>query len=508
MAGRQMMLPAGATDDPRSAATIQAVVQAFGRGVVPADLPLNKATTQGISIGTGLVGINLEAPAKNLFPVLSPLRNRFPRRNAAVGSTAVQWRAITGINVAAIKAGVAEGNRNSVVSTAEADRAQTYKPFGLDDFVTFDAVDAAAGFMDIRAEATANLLAATMVEEEKIILGGNVTAIGKPGAMTTPYGVADSAVAGPFTATTAYDFAVSALTSYGYLNGASGHGIADSLDETDARTLTTFTTGSAKTSVTLSWPAVRGAVAYNVFVAAHGGAYYFAFTTAQTKITIDSTVLSALPGSGNVPNTLDKTADPLSFDGLLPQIMGNAGTLYANNGAYFKNLGGQLHSDNANGVPEIDAMLRYMWDAWRIGPTVLIVNSQEAESIATAIVQGGSAAGTTRWVQQVNADGTVTGGLVADSYRNKFTAPRVIPIEIHPYLAPGTIIALSERLPFPRTNVPNPFEMDMRREYTQYDWAQVARKYEFGVYAAGCLKVYFPAGCAVITGIQSGVAAP
>jgi hypothetical protein len=502
------VLPQGASDDPRSAQTIQAIQRAFSKGVVPADLPLAKATTQGISTATGLVGINLEAPAKNLFPVLSPLRNRFPRKGAATGSTAVQWRAITGINTTAIKAGVAEGNRNSVVSTAEVDHSQAYKTFGLDDFVTFDAVDAAAGFMDIRAEATANLLAATMVEEEKIILGGNVQAIGKPAAMTTPYGAADSSAAGPFTASTAYDFAVSALTSYGYLNAATGRtGGVDASDETDGRTLTTFTTGSGKTSVVLSWGAVRGAVAYNVFIGTHSGTLYYAFTTAQTSIIIDSTVLAALPGSGHTPNLADQTADALSYDGLIPQIEASAISQYTGNGAYFHDMqGAQLSSDNANGVPEIDAMLRYLWDHWRIGPTALIVNAQEAQNIATAIVQGGNAAGTTRWVQQVNADGTVTGGLVADSYRNKFTAPRIIPIEIHPYLAPGTIIAISERLPFPRTNVPNPFEIDMRREYTQYDWAQVARKFEFGVYAAGCLKAYFPAGCGTIVGIRDGVA--
>jgi len=502
--GNQLVLPQGATDDPRAASTLAAIRAAFSKGAVPADLPLGKATTQGISIGTGLVGINLEAPAKNLFPVLSPLRNRFPRHGASVGSTAVQWRAITGINVAAIKAGVAEGNRNSVVSTAEVDRSQTYKPFGLDDFVTFDAVDAAAGFMDIRAEATANLLAATMVEEEKIILGGNVTAIGKPAA--TGFTAVDSNNSGPFTASTAYDFAVSALTSYGYLNGATGHGSADSPDETDGRTLTTYSTGSGKTACKLTWGAVKGAVAYNVFIGTHSGTLYYAFTTSQTSIVIDSTVLAALPGSGNIPNSLDKTADALSFDGLIPQIAGNAASQYTGNGAYFKDLAGaQLTSDDANGIPEIDAMLKYLWDNWRIGPTSIQVNSQEAETIGAAVVQGGSAAGTTRWVQQVSPDGTVTGGLVADSYRNKFTSPRIIPIEIHPYLAPGTILAISERLPFPRTNVPNPFEVDTRREYTQYDWAQVARKFEFGVYAAECLKVYFPAGCGMIVGLKAGV---
>jgi hypothetical protein len=130
----------------------------------------------------------------------------------------------------------------------------------------------------------------------------------------------------------------------------------------------------------------------------------------------------------------------------------------------------------------------------------LLVNSQEAQSITQKILANGSTT-TLRWQQGVGADGSVTGGLVADSYLNKFTSPRSIPIMIHPYLAPGTVLAISERLPFPRNNVGAPWEIDVQREYTQYDWALVQRKWEFGVYGAEVLKGYFPAGCGALVGI-------
>ena len=95
--------------------------------------PAQKATTQGFSTATGLVGYLLEAPAKLLFPVLSPLRNRFARHPAPIGASAVNWKAITAINATGVKAGVAEGVRNAVVSTTEVDKSQTFKDFGLDD---------------------------------------------------------------------------------------------------------------------------------------------------------------------------------------------------------------------------------------------------------------------------------------------------------------------------------------------------------------------------------------
>jgi hypothetical protein len=272
-------------------------------------------------------------------------------------------------------------------------------------------------------------------------------------------------------------------------------------------------------------------VAYNVYIAAtHGGTMYYAGTTTATKITIvtaaGAATIAAAPATypattvgtplvvatlpiapAGVPNTSDQTADALAFDGLIPQIEVNANSTFVDNtvqyggGGYFKDLAGATYtSDGGNGIVELDTMLKSLWDTSRIGPTRIYVNSQEAESWGKLIVQAGAAVGTYRWTQQVNADGSVTGGLVADSYRNKFTSPRIIPIEIHPYLAPGTVLALSERLPFPRANVPSAFQLEVLREYTQYEWAQVQRRWEFGIYGRECLKVYFPAGCGVIVG--------
>ena len=90
--------------------TIDAVAAALssGRGVPGDPDVLAKATTQGWSIATGAVGLLLESPAKNLFPVLSPIRNWMSRHGAPNGATAVNWRAITAINPAGLKAGVAD----------------------------------------------------------------------------------------------------------------------------------------------------------------------------------------------------------------------------------------------------------------------------------------------------------------------------------------------------------------------------------------------------------------
>ena len=234
--------------------TVDAVRAALasGRGVPGDPDVLAKATTQGWSIATGAVGLLLESPAKNLFPVLSPIRNWMSRHGAPNGASAVQWRAITAINTAGLKAGVPDGLRNAVIQSSERDRTQAFKSFGLDDFVTYDAQDTAQGFMDLKAEATANLLAAVMVEEEKLILGGNVTALGPVAFVAAGCTDIAAGVAGPFVGSTQYDSAVTAVTSYGYLNGATGHGTADSPDETGPQALLVTKTNGAVTAQTFS----------------------------------------------------------------------------------------------------------------------------------------------------------------------------------------------------------------------------------------------------------------
>ena len=215
-------------------------------------------------------------------------------------------------------------------------------------------------------------------------------------------------------------------------------------------------------------------------------------------VTVPAFTFKAVPsGSGNVPNSADQTADALSFDGLIPQIE------VAGSGAYFKDLANAtLTPDNAGGIVELDAMIQSIWDSARIGPSLILVNSQQARDMLAKIAANGSTT-TLRLNAMVDASGIIRGGLVLGSYLNKYTQQDT-PIMTHPYMPPGTILAIAERIPYQNNNVPNPFEVETLREYTQYDWALVQRKYEFGVYGTECLKVYFPAGCGVITGIKPG----
>jgi hypothetical protein len=409
--------------------------------------------------------------------------------------SAVEWKAITAINADSLDGFVAEGARNTQAKTTTDSKSAAYKSINNEGKTTFEAVAAGRDFEDVHGMDVANTLAGLMVMEEYGILGGNVSAIGKPSA--TGFTAADSSNSGPFTAATAYDFAVSALTLQGVRASSTGHGSADAVGETDGRTLTTFTTGSGKTSVTLKWAAVRKAVAYNVFIGTHSGTLYYAFTTTQTSITIDSTVLAALPGSGNVPNSGDQTANALAFDGIIAQIQASGGN------AYWKDLqGATLTGDNAGGIVEWDAALLDIYKRTFVSPTLALVSAQEAQNSLKKIAANGSST-VLRINAEVGANGVISGGLRLGSYLNKFTQSD-IEIMTHPFLPAGTSLFLAERLPYQDNNVPNVFEIDTRQEYSAVEYGLATRAWEYGVWASEVLKCYFPSGCAAIVGQANG----
>jgi hypothetical protein len=124
--------------------TIDLLKGALGAPNAALGADLAKAFTQG----TGLVAYDLEAPAKSLINVLTPLRNRIPRVGGGIG-TATNWKMITAVSLGSASAGVSEGNRGSVIATTVVDKAVSYKGIGLEDYVTFEAEDAGQGFQDV-----------------------------------------------------------------------------------------------------------------------------------------------------------------------------------------------------------------------------------------------------------------------------------------------------------------------------------------------------------------------
>lgn len=475
------------------------------------DPRLAKAQTQGITQATGLVWFDLQAPAKNLFPVITPIRNMIPRVSGN-GGTATNWRQVTDVNVGNMQPFVPEGGRGGVLTTNEADRAMGYKSLGNENYVTFEANNAALNFEDVRSTTAQRQLFAAFIQEEFAFLGANNgVALGTPTAPTVT-----TATTGGTIAAATYNVAVVALTLAGYNASSLSGGVVGQVSITPAdgssayafgggssnksATTSQATTGATST-LSASTPVVNGAVAYAWYVGTAGNEKLEAITTAN------SVLLTALAGTGQALSaiTADRSQNSYAYDGLMYQAFASG------SGAYIKNFatgtpgtGTKLTSDGAGGVVEINAMFKDRWDNYRLSPTDLFVNSQELNSINKLVVANGGAP-----LVRFSGDfGSPASGLVAGAVVGTIINPytqnggQLVKLRLHPNVPAGTIVGFSSTLPYPINNVPNVAEYKYRQDWYQLEWPLRQRKYETGVYTDGVLACYFPPALSIINNIS------
>src|SRR5580693_4795457 len=73
---------------------------------------------KGVTISTGLTWYDLQAPSKNIYPVITPLRNSIPRVRRINASDAARWRQVTALTGSGYDAmgWVPEGQRSGTMS--------------------------------------------------------------------------------------------------------------------------------------------------------------------------------------------------------------------------------------------------------------------------------------------------------------------------------------------------------------------------------------------------------
>ena len=485
-------------------------------------LELMKASlSKTVTISTGLTAYDLQAPAKNLYPTITPLRNSVPRVQRQFPGDAARWRTIASITGSGYDSmgWIPEGQRSASMSYVATPMVAPYVTLGEEDTVTFEAEAAAQGFEDVNSTATLRRLQKTMTKEESALMGGNVSvALGTP---STP--VLSAAGTGATLPSATYSVIVVGLTFEGYRNSSVSGGVATSKTITgnDGNTYTlnggsSNRSANATQAVTLGQTLsaavsiVNGAVAYAWFVGAAGS------ETLQAITTINSATLSTPLLTGQQPAstiTADSSRNPgLAYDGLL-----NVGFNPANN-AYVQSLAtgtagtGTFMTPSGRGsVVEIDNMLVSMWNNYRISPTVIYVNAQEQRNITNKCLTNASGP-LLHYNVQADGDNSRPYGVSASGvvrwYYNPFSVDGGfdIPVKVHPNLPPGTILAYSERLPvwYQSNQVPNVAEVMTRRDYYRIDWPLRTRRYEYGVYTEEVLAVYAPFGVGILTNIGNG----
>ncbi|QDD62653.1 hypothetical protein EJD96_00090 (plasmid) [Herbaspirillum seropedicae] len=483
---------------------------------------LIKSFVQPGTATTGLQAYNLEAPSKKLYPVLTPLRNSIARIG---GGYAIQanWKAITSINVSNQRAGVAEGKRGGVINHAQSEYFAAFRGFGLENNVTFEANYASKNYEDVKALAVQSTLEATMIQEERMILGGNTSvAMG-----TTPTPTLVGSTTGGTLAAGTWSVICVALGLQAYLdmvgvnNGSIGQSLtlasaavpgqisrtnADGSTDTfgggnaqKSASATVATTG-ATGSITGTVAVVNGAVGYAWFWGAAGSEVLGAVTS------INSVLITAAASGTQTAASLaavDSSTSAIDFDGLLYQAFkpgSNAQVVSQPTGT--AGVGTPLTSDGAGGIVEFEAMFINFYNKYRLSPTKIYVSAQELVNITKKIVANG---GAPLLRLNVSADnlGSIQAGVKVGEYLNKVMGV-MVPLVVHPNVPAGTIFFFTESLPYPLSNVSNVVQMLMRQDYYQLEWPLRSRKYEYGVYADGVLQHYAPFSMGVLNNIANG----
>lgn len=470
-----------------------------------------------VNVATGLVAYDLQAPAKNLYPVLTPIRNKLPRVSGGTGP-ATNWKQITSITGSGYDAmgWTPEGQRTPRMTYTAVDKAASYRTIGEEDQVTFEAISAGRTFEDVQSTASMRVLQKMMLKEENALLMGNGTvALGTAATPTLAAGGSGATLPA-----LTYSVIVVALTGEGMRNSSLAGGVALSsvLTGADGQTYTlnggsSVKSAAATQAITLgqvlscTTTAIQGALGYAWFVGAAGAERLERITT------INSAAFSApLNGTYQLASAVtagDKSVNTLGFNGLLYTALASG------SGAYVYSMptgtagtGTGLTVSTRGTITEIDNMLRSMWDSYQVSVSVIYVNAQELDNITKKAMQGPS---NTSLLQIMVDPSTGTPGMVAGGvvgwYFNPFTAEggARIPIKLHPVLPAGTIVAWAENLPmqYQNSHTPNVAEVKVRTDYYQIDWPLKTRAREFGVYVEEVLAVYAPFAMGVITNIAN-----
>ena len=494
---------------------------------------IQKAITQA----TGLVNIDLQPIARELYPVITPLRNMLPRVGGE-GGLGPNWRAVTAINAANVDPGVGEGQRNADVDPTVISYFANYKSLGFDGTVTDEAQYASEGFDDARARSMETTLRSLMVAEEKVLLGGNTSF--QLGTTPTPT-TSTSTTGGAISNGVVVSVICVGLTHQGYLRTTLASGVTAQISRlNNDGTTSTFgggvaqvsaagapqTTGLGTTNSVSAYvvsntttQAPIGYVAYAWFWGTVGNETLGAITTINSVLITTATGTStagAAALASNLP-AHDYSTNAQVYDGMLYLCMGAgqqnpaasaSGSLVAVQATGTPGTGTTLTSDGAGGCVEINADFQSFWETNNqfLSPGHMFVGSAMLKELTKIIIAGGGAP-----LFRFNMDavkdlqqGTFTAGAVIGSYLNPFSmnGGELCKIHLHPYMPAGMIFYYSDHVPYEFTNVGNIAQVKYRRDYTGVEWPRTTRKFQNGVYMSCLLQHYFPPSM----GVRSNIA--
>jgi len=468
-----------------------------------ADIAKDISLTSPLS--SSFAAFDLEAPAKYLVPVPTPLRNKLPRTKGV--GTAHRIKKITGFTNAItgtsnLHPGITETtqnnfavngsaqplylNRGPKISYTASDAIFAYSSFGLSDDVTFDAQYSGLGYQDLIATSARTLLYSSMLAEERMLLMGRGTAgNGFSGALTAPTitATARTAAAGetPISAgTKVWAKATSDAGSFG--------------DSVVSSTASATPDGSTQViDIKITTP-IAGALGYKVFAGAGASepadtAKYYIGRSATTTYTIQGT----LPVTGDVASNhaSDTSAYAAGYDGILANVLGTSS-------GYNNNINATFSTSNP-GV-EFQTAFAAMYANNLANPDEIFLNGADRKQLSDSIKNGSTA--NYRLNLSQNEVGDYVGGAVIGALHNEVTG-KLVDLTVHPYLPQGVAPILSYVLPFENSEVSNLWSVVNVQDYTYLNWPKIQLQNEASTYWRGTFVSYGPSWSGAVSGIKS-----
>jgi hypothetical protein len=218
-------------------------------------IALFRQAQEGRTINTtaGLIGYDLEAPAKVIVPVTTPLVNLLPRQKGK-GIDVTHWKAITSFDTARSLGALADGATPTQVSYAVANLQNSYQTIALSNAVTFQAQWRGRSLEgDVRARRTAELLYQLKIVEERWLVQGSQL------LMVPPAPVVSTSASGGSIAAGTYWVQVTATN-------AQGETLPSALPGTSAGPTAVVTTSGSTSTITMTLFTVPNATGYNVYI--------------------------------------------------------------------------------------------------------------------------------------------------------------------------------------------------------------------------------------------------
>lgn len=468
---------------------------------------INKEITLTVPLSTSFAAFDLEAPAKMLTPRPTPLRNKIVRKKGIGTSHRVKrilgytgtgtggqgniWPGVTQTTTTAF--GSINYQRGPQISYTADDLVLPYNSYSLSDAVSWDANFSGLGFQDLRQLSSTSTLYATMLMEERMMLFARGTASGYSGLLSAPAQVTGTARA-----------AASGETAISGLSGGKVYitvtASAGAFGESGFSTITSAVTVGAGEVVSVSIPAVVGAVGYNVYVgtgasAPADAAVFFAGTTATQTFVIEG----ALPTSGASVATVsaaqnagnDLSAYATGYDGILPTVLGP-------NTGYNNKINSTFSTTNPG--EEFQTVFYNLYNNVKADPDEILMNGSDRKQLSDAI-KNASGSNYRLSLTQTEA-GDYVGGATIGALYNEITG-KMVDITVHPWLTQGVAPVMSYTLPIPDTQVSDVWANIMVQDYMGVQWPVTQFEYEFSTYFRGTFFCYAPAWNGAVSGIAA-----